>query len=59
MKILLETSKGVTTVTVDGKTVFAGGRVEAKREANRLAKEHGTAWGNVKANGKIAIISPK
>lgn len=58
-EILLTTVKGVSTVTVDGETVFSGGRVDAKREANRLAKANGTTWGNVKENGKVVTVTPK
>ena len=60
MILLNGNSEAGWKVCHNGIVVFKGGRVEAKKTANRIAKECNLpTWSNVKKGGKIVEVPTK
>jgi len=57
---LKQTPEGSKVIVLGFGVIFTGGRVEAKRKANELAKSQGEPnWFNVKVSGQVVPVPVK
>ena len=54
--ILKQEAKRPAEVSINGKVVFRGGRVQAKLYASVVAGCHGVKWGCVKRDGRVVYV---